>query len=121
MGIEISEAQIQSWIQDGVKNAIHSMMRDRYGQGERIKEAMEKAIKESEPLIVASLKAGIAQACASPAFLQGIEQDLAKALASQYRGAFEGVVRAAAKKAANNEVTANHVAELTQQAVGPKS
>lgn len=118
MSINISEAQIQGWIQDGVRQSIQGMLRDNYGAGADLKKAMTKAVAEAEPQILAALKVGIAQACVSPAFLQGIEKELAVTLASQYRGAFDGVVRAAAKQAAHNEVVALRVVELTKAAAG---
>lgn len=119
MSIQITDTQIQNWIQDGVRQAIQSMMRDQYGQGAVLKKAMEKAIADSESQIIAALKAGIAQACVSPGFLQQIEKDIATSLASQYRGAFDSVIKAAAKQAANTEVIAQRVAELTRQAATP--
>lgn len=118
MAFEITEAQVQRMLQDGIQSAINGMLRDSYGTGAALKKAVEKAIAESEPQIVAALKVGIAQACVSPGFLKSIEGEIANSLASTYRGAFEGVVRAAAKQAANTEVIAQRVAELTKQASG---
>lgn len=116
--ISFSETDLKNWIQTGVQNAINSALRDNYGMGSKLKTAMDAAIKEAEPQILAALKVGIAQACVSPMFLQGIEREIAASLASQYRGAFEGVVRGAAKQAAHNEVVAQRVVELTKAAAG---
>lgn len=118
MSINISDSQVQAWIQDGIQNAIKSLLSDRYGTGAQLKDAMDKAIKQAQPQIVAAVEASIARACVAPGFLQAIEREIAASLASQYRGAFEGVVRAAAKQAANTEVIAKRVAELTRQAAG---
>lgn len=118
MAFEITEAQVQRMLQDGIQQAVNSMLRDSYGTGANLKKAVEKAIAESEPQIVAALKVGISQAVVSPGFLQVIEKEIATSMSSQYRGAFEGVIRAAAKQAASNEVIAKRVAELTQQAAG---
>ncbi len=118
MAFEITEAQVQRMLQDGIQSTIHSMLRDSYGTGANLKKAVATAITESEAHIVAALKVGISQACVSPGFLQAIEKEIALALASQYRGAFDGVIRAAAKQAANTEVIAQRVAELTKQAAG---
>jgi hypothetical protein len=118
MTINITEATVQRWIQEGIQNAINSMLRDQYGTGADLKKAMTKAIAESEGQIVAAMKIGIAQACVSPLLLKSIEGDIAKAIADRYRGAFDGVIKAAAKQAANNEVVAQRVAELTRQAAG---
>ena len=118
MSLNISETQIQGWIQEGVRNAIQSMLRDGYGAGADLKKAMAKAVAEAEPQIVAALKVGIAQACVSPNFLQGIEREIASSLASQFRGSFDGVIKAAAKNAANNEIVAQRVVALTQKAAG---
>ena len=117
-GIEISQAQIERWIQDGLKSGIEAMLRGSYGQGAQLQASAKAAIAASEPLVTEALKAGIAQACVSPAFLQTIEREVSASLASQYRGAFDGVIKAAAKSAANNEVVARRVAELTRQAAG---
>lgn len=116
--INISEVQIERWIKEGVQNSINSALRDTYGVGRDLKEAMNKAIKESEGQIVAAMKIGIAQACVSPNFLQAIEKDIAAELASRYRGAFEGVIRAAAKQAASDELVARRVSELAKKAAG---
>ena len=116
MSINISESQIQGWIQEGVRQSIQGMLRDNYGAGADLKKAMAKAVAEAEPQILAALKVGIAQACVSPEFMKGIEREIASSLASQYRGAFDGVVRAAAKQAANTEVVARRVVELTMAA-----
>lgn len=118
MSINITEAQIQVWIQDGVKQSIQGMLRDNYGAGADLKKAMAKAVAEAEPQILAALRIGIAQACVSPAFLVTIEKEIATSLASQYRGAFDGVIRAAAKSAASNEIVARRVVELTRAAAG---
>lgn len=118
MSINISETQIQGWIQDGVRLSIQGMLRDNYGAGADLKKAMAKAVTEAEPQILAALKVGIAQACVSPGLLSTIEKEIAASLASQYRGAFEGVVRAAAKSAASNEIVARRVVELTKAAAG---
>jgi len=118
MSINISETQIQNWIQDGVRQSIQSMFRDNYGAGAELKKAMAKAVAEAEPQILAALKIGIAQACVSPSLLSAIEKEIAASLASQYRGAFDGVVRAAAKSAASNEIVARRVVELTRVAAG---
>ena len=118
MSLTISNTQIETWIQEGVAQSIRGLMRDTYGAGADLKKAMAKAVAEAEPQILAALKVGIAQACVSPAVLQQIEKEIAASLASQYRGAFDGVIRAAAKQAANNEIVAQRVAELTRQAAG---
>jgi len=118
MSVQITDVQIQNWIQDGIKQAIQSLLRDTYGQGAALKTAMAKAVAEAEPQILAAMKIGISQACVSPTLLQSIEKEIASSLTSQYRGAFEGVVRAAAKQAANTEVIAQRVAELTKKAAG---
>jgi hypothetical protein len=118
MSINITDPTIERWIQDGIVNAINTMLRDKYGVGAELKKAMDKAIADSEQQIVAALKVGIAQACVSPGFLQQIEGEIARSLASQYRGAFDAVIKSAAKQAANTEVIAKRVAELTMQAAG---
>ena len=111
---ELTEKQIEGMVQEGIK----SVLNDRYGVGAALKRSVEAAIVKSEPEIIAALKAGIVQTCVSPGFLQSIEKEIAGSLANQYRGAFDGVVRAAAKQAANTEVIAQRVAELTKQAAG---
>jgi hypothetical protein len=116
--VTITEETIQSWIQRGLQQAIESMMRDQYGTGNQLKKAMDKAVSESEAQILAALKVGIAQACVSPSLMKSIEKEIANSLASQYRGAFDGVVRAAAKNAASTEVVAQRVVELTRIAAG---
>ncbi len=116
--IEITQAQIERWIQDGLKSGIDSMMRGSYGQAAQLQESAKKAILASEPLVTQALKDGIARACVSPGFLQAIEREIAASLASQYRGAFDGVIKAAAKQAANTEVIAQRVVELAKQAAG---
>lgn len=93
---------------------MQQMLRDSCGAGVYLKRAMSQAVTEAEPQLLAAMKAGIAQACVSPASLQGIEKEIASALTNQYRGAFEGVVKAAAKQAAHNEVVAQRVVELTK-------
>lgn len=118
MTINITESQIRGWIEDGVKSAINSALRDNYGAGSDIKKAMSKAIAEAEPQILAALKVGIAQACVSPGFLGAIEREMASSMASLYRGAFEGVIRGAAKSAAHDEAVARRVVELTRKAAG---
>lgn len=118
MTIEIKDATIELWVRDGVQNAINSMMRDNYGTGAKLKSAMEKAIAESQEQITVAMIHAIAKACVSPNFLMAIEKDIATALASQYRGAFDGVIRAAAKQAAHTDVVAQRVIELTRKAAG---
>jgi len=118
MSIEISDATIQMWIQTGIQSAINSMLRDSYGAGALLKKATEKAMLESEQHIVEAMKESIQRACVSPNFLQAVERDIAAAMANQYRGAFDGVIKAAAKQAANTEVIAQRVAELTKLAAG---
>ena len=118
MAIEIKDATIELWIRDGVQTAINSMMRDGYGTGAKLKSAMEKAIAESQEQITVAMVHAIAKACVSPNFLMAIEKDIATALASQYRGAFEGVIRAAAKQAAHTDVVAQRVIEMTRKAAG---
>ena len=118
MSLNIGELEIRNWIQDGVAQSIRAQLRDQYGAGTALKKAMDKAVAEAEPQILAALKVGIAQACVSPEFMKSIEKEIASALASQWRGAFDGVIRAAAKQAAHNEVVAQRVVELTRQAAG---
>lgn len=120
MKFEITEPQIEKMLQDGIKAAIASIMGDKYGAGARLKNSVESAITKSENVITEAIKAAISQVVASPAFLQTIEKEIAASMASQYRGAFDGVIRAAAKNAANTEVIAQRVAELTKQAAGVK-
>ena len=103
---------------EGIQHAVNSMLRDSYGNGALLKKAMEKAITESEPLITEAMKEAVAKAVVSPTFLQVVEKDIASSLANQYRGAFEAVIRSAAKNAANNEIVARRVVELTKQAAG---
>lgn len=121
MSITFTDNDIERWVKDGVQSAINSALRDGYRMGSQLKVVIEKAIKESEPEILAGVKDGITKACLSPGFLQSIEKEIAASLASQYRGAFDGVVRAAAKQAANTEVVARRIVELTQQAAGINS
>lgn len=118
MSIQITDSMIEQWIHSGIQQAVNNMLRDQYGTGANLKKAMDKAIAESEAQLVASLKVGIAQACVSPTFMKGIEQEIALSLSRQYRGAFDGVVRAAAKQAANNEIVAQRVAEIARLAAG---
>lgn len=121
MSIEISNSTVELWIKEGIKNAIQSMLRDSYGTGANLKKAMDKAIADSEAQITAALKIAISQACVSPDFLKGVEKDIAAALASKYRGAFDGVITAAAKQAARDEIVTRRVAEMTKQAAGVTS
>lgn len=115
---EFTEAQIERMLQDGIKSAITSMLSDRFGHGAKLKKSVEGAIAQSEPMIIAALTGGISQACVSPGFLQSIEKEIAASMANQFRGTFDVVIRAAAKQAANTEVIAQRVAELTKQAAG---
>lgn len=114
--INITQSQIEMWVQKGAQASIDNALRDTYGAGKEIKVMMDRALKESEPHIVKALKDGIMKAAVSPAFMATLEQEIARSLANQYRGAFEGVMRHAAKMAASNEIIARRVAELTQQA-----
>lgn len=118
MNIIFTEEQIQGWLQEGLRSAMNSLLRDGYGTGAALKRAVDKAISESEMEIVAALKVGISQAVVSKGFMKKIELEIANSLSSQYRGAFEGVIRAAAKQAASNEVIARRVAELTREGAG---
>jgi hypothetical protein len=118
MAIQFNDLEVKNWIQDGVQQAIRSALRDQYSMGRDLKAAMDKAIKEAEPQILAGLKIAISQACVSPEFLKSLEKEIAASMASQYRGAFDGVIRAAAKQAAHDDVVARRVVELTRQAAG---
>jgi len=116
VSIQISDDTIQTWIQDGIKQGIHSMLRDAYGNGAVIKRAIEKAVVDSEPSIVAAMKVGVAQACVSPDFFKSIESEIVKNMASRYRGVFDSVIHSAAKKAANDQITAGRIVELVHKA-----
>jgi len=125
MAITITDDQIKRWIEDGIQGALTSMLKDRYGTGAQIKTVVETAIKKAEPKIVKVIDAGLAKVFASPEFNAKLENDISIALrkeisdtlASQYRGAFTGVIRAAAKASAHNEIIAQRVVELTQAGI----
>lgn len=114
--IEITEAQITVWAQEGIKKEIADTLRRGYGMGDKLKKTIEDTVAQSEPQIKAAIQAAIAQACISPEFIKGIEVEVSRSLASSYRGCFDGVIKAAAKTAANTEVVAKRVVELTQAA-----
>lgn len=122
--ITITDDQIKRWIEDGIREALASMLKDRYGAGAQVKTLVESAFKKAEPQVVAAIDVGLASVFASPDFAAKVESDITAALrreisdtlASQYRGAFTGVIRAAAKTSAHNEIIAQRVVELTQAA-----
>lgn len=115
---------IQQWIHKGIQDSINSAFRDSYsyGAGSKIKDMMlkilDKVMKECEGEIEKAVREGILKAVVSPGFLQVMEKDIANSFASAYHGAFKAVILSAAKQAANTEVIAQRVVELTKIAAG---
>ena len=45
MAFEITEAQVQRMLQEGIQSAINSMLRDSYGQGAKLKKALYNILR----------------------------------------------------------------------------
>lgn len=112
--LNIHEHQIESWIQEGAKSAIQAALRDNYGAGANIKKAIDKAVSKAEPEITLAISQGISKACKSPGFMQAIEAELIKSLGNKFKGAFEAVIIAAARRAADDKIAADRLAGAVQ-------
>lgn len=114
--LNIQEHQIESWIQEGAKSAIQAALRDNHGAGANIKKSIDKAVSTAEPEITLAISQGISKACKSPAFMQAIEAELIRSLGNKFKGAFEAVIIAAARRAADDKIAADRLADVVQLA-----
>lgn len=100
MPIQFSDEQIARFANEGVAKAMTEQFTSRYSHGEALTKAIQKAIKDQEHVIAAALQAAIATACHSDAFKAAVSAELVGVVRRKFTGEFDGVVKAAAKRAA---------------------
>lgn len=111
MPIQFSDDQISRFASEGVAKAMTEQFTSRYGHGEALTKAIQKGIKDQEHVIAAALQAAIATACHSEAFKSAVAAELVGVVRRKFTGEFDGVVKAAAKRAALDATVAARIAE----------
>ncbi len=117
MPINISDTLLQNAAEKGIAEAVRRELEGQYGPGAAIKAAVAKAIAGQESAIASAVTGAVAVACQSVEFRDAVARDLVKSLSSKFSGHFDGVVRAAAKLAANDAVVTARVAAALKDAL----
>ena len=113
----ISEAEMRAAAIRGLESQIKESLRDRrWGPGLKLETIMDAVIAERQKDIEASIRMAIVQACASPEFVAAVRADTVKAMSNKMAGAFEGVMRAAGKRLAQDQIAREAIVAAVKDA-----
>lgn len=117
---KISDDQLQRVIIDACRDKIASELRSSYGPGAKLGALVARVIDAERETLAGMITQATRDALSSPEFQAMLRAELLRAISSKFKGTFDGVLHAAAKKAANNKVLRDSIvsaaaADLTQE------
>lgn len=102
----------------GITAELSAAMRNQYGTGERLRKMVNDTIEKNTPLIERQIQAAILDALKAPEFAGMVRDAILAGLKGKFAGAFEGVLRAAGKKAAQDELVVIAAVKAARGAMG---
>lgn len=115
MQIQFSEAEIQRMIENGISAAVKEQLTSSYGHGNKLRVAVEAAIAKQESVVADGITRAVRIACASPEFDRAVQVALTSEIQNRFRGAFDGVIKAAAKRSASDIIVQQTIAEAVKR------
>lgn len=116
MELKIPDYAIDQAIRDSVKRAVEqSLNEDRWGPGIEFKKAIKTAIESNIPELEMRVATVFKSAISSPEFSEYVKQGVLAASKNLFTGTFDGVIKAAAKKAAQAVLTEIDTTELLKK------
>lgn len=108
---QIDQQKIEQLLLAGLREELNSAMRSQWGTGQKLRNMVDDVIGKNTAAIEKQIKIAVLEAIQSDEFVQMARDVMLGAMKSKFSGAFEGVMRAAGKRAAQDEVLAGKVAE----------
>jgi hypothetical protein len=100
---------------EGLRAEMRSALANRWGVGRKIDEVVTRTVEENIPLIEREIKAAMLDALRSEDFRKRIQGEIVTAMKNKFSGTFDGVMRAAAKKFAQDTISAKAIADLAKE------
>lgn len=118
MEFKMSEFEVSSMVRDTLRQEFARQLSQSYGViYKQFEEALRKSAKDIEPEIQTAVTLGVRQAIASEHFQVAIRAEIIKLLANKFAGTFDGVMKAAAKRAADEQLIKNEVEKRVLDAI----
>lgn len=107
----IDQAKIEHLLLQGLREELSSAMRTQWGTGQKLRNMVDATIGAHEKEIERQVKKAVLAAIQSDAFIALAQQTMLGAMKDKFAGAFEAVMRAAGKRAAQDALIVKSVAE----------
>jgi Asp-tRNA(Asn)/Glu-tRNA(Gln) amidotransferase B subunit len=106
----IDQEKMERLVVAGLKDELASAMRSQWGTGQKLRQMVDNTISFHQNDIQAQIVVAVKAAINSPEFVEMARQSMLLAMKDKFSGAFEGVMRAAGKRAAQDELAVKQLA-----------
>lgn len=114
----LNEEDLKRIVIKGLENELRSVMMSSYGVGPKVKKMAEDAIANNQQLLSDTLQTAFLAALDSPEFAEMTRKAMLDAMKGKFTGVFDGVMRAAGKKAAQEQLLATTLASKMAEPTG---
>ena len=110
MDLKLTDFDVQRMCEKAIAEQLRSEFNSTYSPlQKRFKEGLDRVLTELTPVIDTAIKHGMQAALSSPEFNKRLQDELIKACADKFGGALNGIMRAAAKRAATDSALQEQV------------
>ena len=119
----ITDADIREAALVGLRDQLRTMLsRHEYGAGKKLQELVIKSLESKQGIIEAQVDKALAEALMSPEFTEVLRAEMIHAMRKKFVGAFDGVMHAAGKRAAQDQLGREAIkSAVISQATSPRA
>ena len=105
----LDQDKVERLVVQGLREELNSAMRHQWGTGQKLRNIVDTTIAAHEAEIAAQVKKAVIAAINSEAFMQMARDVMLHSMSNKFAGAFDGVMRAAGKRAAQDALLVEQV------------
>lgn len=100
----INEQEMKAAALRGLESEIRQSLSNRWGVGAKLDAVVTRTIEQNMPIVEAQINKALLEALGSPEFVTKLGDEMIRAMRGKFAGTFDGVMRAAGKKLAQDEL-----------------
>ncbi len=112
----LTQDKIEALMLAALKDELGSSLRNQWGTGQKLRNIVEKAVSDNAPAIEAAVNSAVLSFVRKPEFESVIAATIAAATKDKFTGAFDAVMRAAGKRAAQDALLTQTLADAMKAA-----